>query len=78
MKCHEEVLQAVKEITRQKRSETFTPKEVITYMTIKGSRYADSTIRTHIVSRCCSNAPINFGTTYNYFVRVGNGLYSIR
>jgi predicted RNase H-like HicB family nuclease len=36
-----------------------------------------STVRTHVVSRCCVNAPKNHLHKWPYFRRVGRGLYKI-
>ena len=41
----------------------------------RGSRYAESTIRTHITALMCSNAPINHPTTYPDFERIDRGCY---
>ena len=36
------------------------------------------TVRTHVVSRCCTNAPANHPHRWDYFQRVDRGLYEIR
>ena len=45
---------------------------------MRDSTYSESTIRTHVTSRMCANAPDNHGTTYDDLVRVGRGLYRLR
>ena len=37
----------------------------------------ESSIRTHVVSRCCVNAPQNHAHRWPYFRRVGRGVYEI-
>jgi hypothetical protein len=43
-----------------------------------GSRYAESTIRTHVTSRMSADAPDHHGTTYDDFERLGGGRYRLR
>ena len=38
----------------------------------------ESSVRTHVVSRCCENAPANHPHRWPYFDRVGHGIYEIR
>lgn len=38
----------------------------------------ERSVRTHIVSRCCENAPKNHPHRWPYFRRVGRGLYQIQ
>jgi hypothetical protein len=75
--CHEEVLAAAIAVTAAKGRNEFSPVEIIEYMKAKGSRYPESTIRTHVVSRCCANAPDHHAVVYRYFKRVGRGTYRI-
>ena len=49
--------------------------EVLDELRRRQSRYAESTIRTHIVSRMCANAPDNHATTTSDLIRVAHGLY---
>lgn len=74
--CREEVLAAAKHFHSLGQSD-FTPDEVIRYLRQQKSSYADSTIRTHVVSRMCANAPDNHSPTYADFERVGRGRYRI-
>jgi len=77
MACHEEVLEASKVIVNLKGKNEFSPEEVITYLKKQGTIYKESTIRTHIISRCCGNAPIHHGTRYHYFERIAYSLYKL-
>lgn len=44
----------------------------------RGSTYATSTIRTHVVSRMCANAPDHHARTYDDLERVADGRYRRR
>jgi hypothetical protein len=74
--AREQILEAVGYITRGGR-QTFTIAEVITELERRGSQLARSTIRTHIASRMCANAPDHHGTTYDDFERVDHGEYRL-
>lgn len=76
--CHEQVLAAAKDISARKGVNEFTPDEVVQELHRACSKCSDSTIRTHVVSRCCANAPDHHAVRYDYFERIGPGLYKIR
>jgi len=75
--CREDVVDAAVRIVKRKGRNEFTPSEVVQEMQKRGTPYAESTIRTHVVSRCCSNAPRHHGTKYDDLERIGSGLYRI-
>lgn len=75
MACHHEVLTATQEIVATKGKNEFTPIEVVRLLQERGTRYAESTIRTHVISRCCANAPPHHAVRYPYFGRIGKGRY---
>ena len=77
MACHEEALQAAKAIIKAKGTNEFTPEEVLQHLKNENTIYAQSTINTHIVSRCCINAPEHHTVRYTYFERIGHGLYKL-
>jgi hypothetical protein len=77
MVCHEEVLEAVRAVVRIKGINEFSPEEVSSYLINRKTIYAKSSIKTHIVSRCCVNAPENHAVRYQYFKRIGHGLYKL-
>ena len=58
-------------------NDRFRPQDVIREMRERGSRFKESTIRTHVVSRMCVNAPKNHAVTYDDLVRVAHGLYKL-
>ena len=77
MACHHEVLEAAQEIVAIKGKNEFAPIEVVRFLQERGTQYAESSIRTHVVSRCCVNAPPHHGVRYSYFERIGKGRYRI-
>ncbi len=52
--------------------------EMLAQMRRAGTAYQESTIRTHITSRMCGDAPDHHGTTYDDFQRISGGRYRMR
>ena len=73
----DEILIAVRKIIKAKGRNEFNVPEVIHFMKYNGTKFKENTIRTHINSRLCSNAPENHGTTYDDFERIGDGIYKL-
>jgi predicted RNase H-like HicB family nuclease len=73
MPVHEEVLLAARRICLHRGEWVFRVGEIVSALPYLNSR----TVRTHVVSRCCVNAPKNHPHKWNYFRRVGRGTYSI-
>ena len=73
MAIHDEVLRAARRLCRERRGWTFTPAEVVRALPDLNV----SSVRTHIVSRCCVNAPKNHPHKWEYFRRVRRGVYEI-
>lgn len=74
--CREEILAAARRL-RASGQPDFTPAEIIRVMQRAGTQCAESTIRTHVVSRMCANAPENHGTTYADLKRIARGRYRL-
>ena len=74
--ARDEILEAVSHLAHQGQM-TFTASDVIGELRRRQTRLAESTIRTHITSRMCANAPDNHDTTYADFERVGRGEYRL-
>jgi predicted RNase H-like HicB family nuclease len=70
---HEEVLQAARRVCGERRGGTFTPVEVVRALPHLNA----SSVRTHIVSRCCVDAPKNHPHRWGYFRRIGRGVYEL-
>lgn len=73
MPVHEEVLVAARRIGGERKDWTFTPDEIVRAL----PHLNPSTIRTHVTSRCCQNAPKNHLHRWAYFTRIGRGLYRL-
>ena len=73
MAVHHEVLDAARRLCRERGGWTFRPDEVVRALPHLNA----STVRTHIVSRCCVNAPKNHLHRWAYFRRVARGVYEI-
>jgi hypothetical protein len=78
MTCRDEVIEAFRNLARRHGRETFSPSEVVEEMRRQGTRYRESTIRTHIVSRLCSNAPDHHAVVYDDVERVAPGTYRLK
>jgi len=73
MHVHDEVLAAANQIASGREDGTFTPYEVVKALPILN----ENSVRTHVVSRCCVNAPKNHLHKWDYFRRVGHGKYEV-
>lgn len=72
-----EILSAVKAITQERQDKVFELREVLSLMKSRETSYKESTIRTHITSKCCANSPNHHGSVYNDFERIGKGIYRL-
>jgi hypothetical protein len=70
--CRTEILESIGRLARR-GVQVFSPEDIVHDMAARGSTYKPSTIRTHVVSLMCFNAPRHHGTTYGDLVRVGRG-----
>ena len=75
MTCRDEMLAAFDRLERRHRRSDFEMAEVVREVKSAGTRYAESTIRTHVGSRLCSNAPSNHAVTYDDLERTDRGWY---
>jgi hypothetical protein len=75
--CRDEILSAVSELARLSPNGDFTVSDVVQHLQRQGSHYKESTIRTHVVSRMCANAPDHHGTVYDDLVRTAHGTYRL-
>ena len=69
---HAAVLAAAQRLCRRD-DWTFSPNEIVRAL----PHLNESSVRTHIVSRCCENAPQNHPHRWPYFRRLGRGVYEI-
>lgn len=75
--CREQILIAVQHIITAKNQNEFTISEILQYLKEQNSPYKESTIRTHISSRMCSNAPKYHAITYNDFTHIKPSVYAL-
>jgi hypothetical protein len=73
MAIHEEVLAAARRISRERGEKTFRVRDIVLAL----PHLNPSSVRTHVVSRCCVNAPKNHPHKWDYFRRTGRGEYMI-
>jgi predicted RNase H-like HicB family nuclease len=73
MHIHEEILEAARRFASSRNNWSFTVREVVAALPALNQ----TTVRTHVVSRCCTNAPKNHPHKWDYFRRIGRGLYQI-
>lgn len=74
MPVHEDVLRAAVRLCRERGTWTFTPNEIV-----RALPHLDAgSIRTHVTSRCCVNAPANHPHRWPYFRRLRRAVYEIR
>ena len=73
MAIHDDVLNTARRLCRERGGWTFRPDEVVRALPHRNP----SSVRTHIVSRCCVNAPKHHAHRWAYFRRVTRGLYEI-
>ncbi|HEX8864169.1 MAG TPA: hypothetical protein VF821_00805, partial [Lentzea sp.] len=76
-KAREQVLAAARFLASRSPDGTFTPAEVVAEVRRRGGRLADSTVRTHVVSVMCVNAPDNHAITFADLERVDRGRYRL-
>lgn len=70
---HEEILAAVRRICGERGEWTFDTREIVAALPHLNA----NTVRTHVTSRCCVNAPKNHPHKWNYFRRIGRGRYEL-
>ncbi|NYI99955.1 hypothetical protein HNR19_000654 [Nocardioides thalensis] len=77
MTARDDILAAANRLANRSSDRTFTLAEVITDVRRSGRRYAESTIRTHVTSRMCANAPNHHAVTYDDLYSLGDGRYRL-
>jgi hypothetical protein len=73
MHIHEEVLLAASRLCQERGQKTFRAVDVVRAL----PHLKESSVRTHVVSRCCVNAPKNHPHKWPYFRRLARGEYEI-
>jgi hypothetical protein len=78
MTCRDEILAAFRLLTGQTGRSQCTAAEIVEELKRQGTTYQESTIRTHVTSRMCGNAPDHHPVVYDDLERVGRGQYRLR
>lgn len=73
----DQILFTARRLATLRADQSFTPGEVLAECRRLGSRYQDSTIRTHVSSVMCANSPDNHAITYRDLFRVDHGRYRL-
>ena len=73
MHIHEEVLETARRLCQERGAKTFRVADIVHAL----PHLKESSVRTHIVSRCCVNAPKNHPHKWPYFRRLARGEYEI-
>jgi hypothetical protein len=73
MSIQEHILEAALRICRERGSWTFGPGEIVAAL----ADLNPGSVRTHVMSRCCVNAPAHHAHRWPYFHRVRRGVYEI-
>lgn len=77
MTCRDEVVAAFERLERRNGRREFDLVDVVQEV-LGSTDYRESTIRTHVTSRMCAEAPANHGTVYADLERVSRGRYRRR
>jgi hypothetical protein len=75
--CRDELLVTIRSIVKLKGRNEFTLKEAIESMLKNDTMYKESTIRTHITSKCCINSNRHHSVVFNDYERVELGTYRL-
>jgi len=73
MSIQAEVLESAVRICRARGGWRFRASEIVDAL----PHLSPGSVRTHIMSRCCVNAPVNHVHRWPYFRRVGRGTYEV-
>lgn len=76
--CRQQILDAFASLERRHGRETFALADLVDEVLARGSQHSEATIRTHIVSVMCVDAPANHAVRYPDLERVDRGLYRRR
>jgi hypothetical protein len=77
MTVRDEVLAAARSLAARSEDGIFSLSNVISELRRRRSMCEESTIRAHVTSKMCSNAPDHLGTDYNDLEQVGRGRYRL-
>ena len=73
--CRDEVLVAFERLESRHGREVFTHDEIVTETLSVTAEFSENTIRTHVASRMCVDAPAHHAVRYPDLERVDRGRY---
>jgi len=73
MAVHQDVLRAAQRLCCERGRWTFSAEEVVRAL----PHLNENSVRTHVSSRCCVNAPAHHARRWPYFRRLRRGMYEI-
>lgn len=76
--ARQEVIEAMRGLARRHGRSDFGVAEIVAEVQARGGEHPVSTLRTHITSVMCINAPANHEVRYDDLERVGRGQYVLR
>lgn len=76
--CRDAVLAACARLERRHGRDAFDLADIVAETIVGAPAFAESTIRTHVTSRMCADAPDHHGTVYPDLERVARGRYRRR
>ena len=77
MTCRDEILEAVHQVLLRTTGDAFTVQQIVDEMRARNTLYEESTIRTHVTSRMCTNAPDNHAVVHRDLERIDSGTYRL-
>jgi hypothetical protein len=78
MTARDDILAVLPTIEGRNADGTFSPQDIVDELRRCGSTYAESTIRTQVISRMCANAADHHARVYDDLERVSDGRYRRR
>ena len=76
--CRDEILVIWPRLEARSEDGTVTVQDVVDALRREGTRYSESTIRTHVTSRMCADAPDHHAKVYADLQRLDRGRYRLR
>ena len=73
MAAHEEILDVARKIAATQPDWSFSADDIVRAL----PHLNPGTVRTHVTSRCCTNAPKNHPHKWDYFKRIARGRYQL-
>jgi hypothetical protein len=77
--AHHEIREAAHSMVAHSPDGEFSLSGILAEMRARGSMYSERTVKTHVTSRMCANAPRNHAIIYNDFwcIDRGSGRYRL-